>query len=136
MLSLLLYRVPTQHTAASHGVLQVGVTCTILYAAGHTRIHLHLELIAHLTLEIVQIYVTLPHQAAFAQTSHILETAMGGGGQESTVIYIITLCPATQTLDMTVGGSRSVLVIVATKLDQSSLIRRESFRPLWFLAPL
>jgi hypothetical protein len=86
----------------------------------------------NLIFAVVQIHVTIPHQTAFAQTSHILEAAMGN---QPTVIYIIVLGMATQTLPMTVGGRRSVMV-VAIKFHHPPVLRRESFRPLWFLAPL
>jgi hypothetical protein len=104
-----------------------GVGFTTLYAVGHTRIHSHSTAVPNLTLAIVQTHGTITRPAdrpANAQTSHILETAMGN---QPTVIYIIVLGTATQTLHMTVGGSR--ILEVANNLPPFQL-RRESFRPL------
>jgi hypothetical protein len=108
MLTFMLYRIPTQHTATTYGLLSMGVIYTTLYAAGHTRTHCQLLAAPNLTLAIVQMHVTIPHLPAFAQTSHIVETVMGN---QPTVIYIIILKWATQTLRMTVGGSRSVRLV-------------------------
>jgi hypothetical protein len=103
-----LYRIPTQYIATTYGLLKMGVIYTTLYAAGHTRIHSQSTPVPNLTLVIVQMHVTIPHHGAFAQTSHILETAMGN---QPTVIYTIILERAPQTLHMTVGGSRSVMIV-------------------------
>ena len=104
----MLYRRPTQYIATTYGLLKIVVMNTPLYAAGHTRMHRQSTPVPNLTLVIVQIHVTIPNHGAFAQTSHILETAMGN---QPTVIYTIILERATQTLHMTVGGSRSVRLV-------------------------
>jgi hypothetical protein len=105
----MLYRRPTQHIATTYGLLKIVVMSTSLYAAGHTRMHRQSTPVPNLTLVIVQMNVTIPDQIlAFAQTSHLLETAMCN---QPTVIYTIILERATQTLHMTVGGSRSVMIV-------------------------
>jgi hypothetical protein len=84
----MLYRIPTQYIATTYGLLKMGVIYTTLYAAGHTRIHSQSTPVPNLTLVIVQMHVTIPYHGAFAQISHILETAMGN---QPTVICIIIL---------------------------------------------
>ena len=120
----------------------MAVPRTTLYAAGHTRMHSQSAAVPNLTLAIVQKHVTITRPAetpSSAQTSHILEKAMG---HQPTVIYITIpiLRTATQTLHMTVGGGRLVSRVASQMMEMvgihhNSLLRREYFRPLWFLAP-
>jgi hypothetical protein len=113
--------------------LALGVTSITLYAAGHTRMHSQSAAAPNLTLAVVYMHVTIPSRWAFAQTSLILEIAMGN---QPTVIYIIILGTATQTLHMTVGGRGIVMAVASQIILHHPSFLRESFRPLWFLAPL